>query len=105
LNVCPVLTVCDVTLIFCALFHLNVTEKSKSKEKSAADKSLWDSWFGSDVLDSLMDPNKKEREDEENLKKEIKASKRAWRKIREERFQFLDANAESDKSEAGPTDY
>jgi hypothetical protein len=87
---------------------LNVTEKSKSKEKTAADMSLWDSWFGADVMDSLMDPNKKEREEEEKLKKDIKASKRAWRKIREERFQFLDANAESEsKAEEGegPKDY
>jgi len=83
-------------------------EKSKSKEKTAADMSLWDSWFGADVMDSLMDPNKKEREEEEKLKKDIKASKRAWRKIREERFQFLDANAESEsKAEEGegPKDY
>ena len=38
-----------------------------------------------------MDPNKKEREEEEKLKKEVKASKRAWRKIRKERFAFLDS--------------
>jgi hypothetical protein len=37
-----------------------------------------------------MDPNKKEREEEKKLKKEVKASKRAWRKIRKERFRFLD---------------
>ena len=38
-----------------------------------------------------MDPNKKEREEEENLRKDVKASKKHWRKIRQERFQFLDA--------------
>lgn len=44
-----------------------------------------------ETLDMIMDPNKKEREEEQKLKKEVKASKRAWRKIRKQRFAFLDA--------------
>jgi len=43
----------------------------------------------------IMDPNKKEREEEEKLKKEVRASKKQWRKIRQERFQFLDSNMEA----------
>lgn len=43
----------------------------------------------------IMDPNKKEREEEESLKKEVRASKKQWRKIRQERFQFLDSNMET----------
>ena len=42
-----------------------------------------------------MDPNKKEREEEENVKREVRASKKQWRKIRQERFQFLDSNMEA----------
>jgi len=41
-------------------------------------------------FESIVDPNKKEREEEERIKKEVRASKKAWRKIREERFKFLD---------------
>lgn len=49
-----------------------------------------------DAYDMIMDPNKKEREEEESLRKEVKASKKQWRKIRQERFQFLDADKEAD---------
>lgn len=40
----------------------------------------------------LEDPNKKEREEEQKLRKEVKASKKQWRSIRKQRFSFLDAN-------------
>jgi len=40
----------------------------------------------------LEDPNKKEREEEQKLRKEVKASKKQWRAIRKQRFSFLDAN-------------
>ena len=43
----------------------------------------------------IIDPNKNEREDEEKLWKDVKASKRQWRKIRKQRFAFLDAGNES----------
>lgn len=48
-----------------------------------------------ETLEMIMDPNKKEREEEESLKKEVRASKKQWRKIRQERFQFLDSNMET----------
>lgn len=48
-----------------------------------------------EALELIMDPNKKEREEEENLKREVKASKKQWRKIRQERFSFLDSNLEN----------
>ena len=41
----------------------------------------------------MMDPNRKEREEEEKLRKDVKASKKQWRRcIRQERFLFLDAD-------------
>ena len=40
-----------------------------------------------------MDPNKKEREAEEAMRREVKASKKQWRAIRKERFGFLDTNS------------
>ncbi|KAL7484409.1 hypothetical protein ACHAW6_010050 [Cyclotella cf. meneghiniana] len=64
-------------------------EKMKTTEKVQADRSLWNQWI-TEPFESIMDPNKKEREEEERIKKEVKASKKAWRKIREERFKFLD---------------
>ena len=54
----------------------------------------------SEALDMIMDPNKKEREEEEKLRTEVKASKKQWRMIRKERFAFLDANS-SGKSTVG----
>jgi hypothetical protein len=63
----------------------------KTKEKIEADKSLWNQWVAG-PFESIVDPNKNEREEEERIKKEVRASKKAWRKIREERFKFLDAN-------------
>lgn len=73
--------------------RLATIESSRRAEKEEATKSLWDSLFidPQETLDLIMDPNKKEREEEKKLKKEVKASKRAWRKIRKERFAFLDA--------------
>mmetsp|Transcript_9490 Transcript_9490/g.13452 ORF Transcript_9490/g.13452 Transcript_9490/m.13452 type:complete len:770 (+) Transcript_9490:54-2363(+) len=70
--------------------YLEEVEKSRLNEKNDFNSSVWNSFF---ALDNFMDPNKKEREEEELLKKEVRASKRAWRKIRKERFTFLDVSA------------
>jgi len=69
-------------------------EISRTKEKEDTTKSLWDAVFTdpNEAFDLIMDPNKKEREEETRLRKQVKASKKAWRKIREQRFKFLDAN-------------
>lgn len=69
-------------------------EEKLSEEKKEAEASLWDSFLQAptDLADMVMDPNKKEREEEEKMKKEVKASKKQWRKIRQERFAFLDSN-------------
>jgi len=66
-----------------------MNKEQKKTEKVEAERSLWDQWIV-DPFESVVDPNKKEREEEEKIKKEVRASKRAWRKIREERFKFLD---------------
>ena len=64
--------------------------KQKMKtEKAEAERTLWDQWV-MEPFESIVDPNKKEREEEEKTKKELLASKRAWRKIRKERFKFLE---------------
>jgi hypothetical protein len=58
---------------------------------------MWDMVMAAptEAFDMIMDPNKKEREEEEKLRKEVKASKKQWRMIRKERFGFLDANSNS----------
>jgi len=85
---------------------LREAESRLSEEKKDAEESLWDSFMcgggPTDAYDMIMDPNKQEREEEENLRREVKASKKQWRKIRHDRFQFLDTN--KNKSEgATPT--
>jgi len=69
-------------------------DKRLQSEKSEAEKSMWDLVIAAptEAIDMIMDPNKKEREEEEKLRKEVKASKKQWRIIRKERFAFLDAN-------------
>lgn len=74
--------------------RLATIEDTRKKEKEETTKSLWDAIFDdpNEAFDLIMDPNKKDREMEARLRKQVKASKRAWRKIRQERFKFLDAN-------------
>jgi hypothetical protein len=62
---------------------------------------LWDILLAApaEAYDMIMDPNKKEREEEEKVRREVKASKRAWRGIRKERFAFLDATGDEKKME------
>lgn len=57
-----------------------------------SEKSMWDSIVSGpqEALDMIMDPNKKERMEEEKTRGEVKAAKKAWRQIRKERFAFLD---------------
>ena len=43
-----------------------------------------------EAFDTILDPAKKEREEEAKLRKEVKASKKQWRMIRKQRFAFLD---------------
>jgi hypothetical protein len=63
-------------------------ELAKSDEKKKAEKSLWDSL--GEVYDMVVDPSRKEREEEQKLRQEVRQSKKNWRRIREERFPFLD---------------
>jgi hypothetical protein len=82
-----------------------VSEKRLKSEKDDAEKSMWDLVIAAptEALDMIMDPNKKEREEEEKLRKEVKASKKEWRTIRKERFGFLDINGDSVKSSGSVT--
>mmetsp|Transcript_16471 Transcript_16471/g.33132 ORF Transcript_16471/g.33132 Transcript_16471/m.33132 type:complete len:844 (+) Transcript_16471:155-2686(+) len=68
------------------IFRNKQMQKTEAVE---AEKSLWDQ-FILEPFESIVDPNKKEREEEERIKKEVRASKKAWRKIRNDRFKFLD---------------
>jgi hypothetical protein len=77
-----------------------ITESKLKTEKSEAEKSMWDNFLEApqEVYDMVMDPSKKEREEEEKLRKEVKASKKQWRRIRRERFAFLDSDGGDQKS-------
>eukprot|EP00545_Synedropsis_sp_CCMP1620_P006717 CAMPEP_0119015918 /NCGR_PEP_ID=MMETSP1176-20130426/11720_1 /TAXON_ID=265551 /ORGANISM="Synedropsis recta cf, Strain CCMP1620" /LENGTH=751 /DNA_ID=CAMNT_0006969243 /DNA_START=15 /DNA_END=2270 /DNA_ORIENTATION=- len=88
------------------LKKITKTEQRVKKETKEAESSLWDQVFvaPNDAYDMVMDPNKKEREEEENMRKEVKASKKQWRKIRQERFGFLDSAQQSTtRSQAAET--
>jgi hypothetical protein len=63
-------------------------ELAKTDEQKEAEKSLWDSL--GEVYDMVVDPSRKEREEEQKLRQEVRQSKKNWRRIREERFPFLD---------------
>lgn len=87
--------------------RMRIRENAKrlKSEKDEAEKSMWDVVVSSpqEAIDLIMDPNKKEREEEQKLRQEVKASKRKWRAIRKDRFSFLDAStaASSGASLAG----
>jgi len=80
-----------------ALDRVQRAENMNDSEREEAEKSLWESFLlaQSEALEMIMDPNKKERDEEETLKREVKASKKQWRRIRNERFKFLDLNIDS----------
>lgn len=67
-------------------------ERARNQDALDAEKTVWDYLADApaDAFDMIMDPNRKAREAEENLRHEVKASKKAWRKARTERFPFLD---------------
>lgn len=81
---------------------VRAAEAMKQKEQKEAEHSLWESIVNapSEAFDMIMDPNKKERQQEEKLRNEVKASKKRWRMIRQERFAFLDADVPIDKRAA-----
>lgn len=74
------------------LYFLSL-EKRLEDEKEQAEKSIWDAFVNGpmEAYDMIMDPNKKEREQEAKLRQEVKASKKQWRMIRKQRFAFLDS--------------
>ena len=79
---------------------VETAEAVKTKEeKEAAEKSLWESF--ADVYDMVVDPNRKEREEEQRYRAEVKQSKKQWRRIRHERFPFLDVDADEKKVDDG----
>jgi len=81
------------------LAKVKASEVLKSKQKMEAERSLWDSFVSApqDALDFIVDPNRKEREEEEALRKEVKQSKKRWRRVRQERFSFLDSDFGSEE--------
>ena len=84
---------------------VRAAEMLKKKEKTDAEQSMWDSIVNAptEAIDMLLDPNRKEREEEERLRAEVKASKKRWRMIRQERFAFLDADPISKEEKKSDT--
>jgi len=76
---------------------LNIIENRKNSEKYLLSKSLLGLIMSDpkEAIDFIMDPNKKDREEEERTRREVKTSRKAWRKVREERFKFLDLGNDS----------
>jgi len=74
--------------------RLKSIDTMRRAEKEEVSKILWDTLLSdpSEALNIIMDPSKKERDEEIRLKKEVKASKKVWRTIREQRFKRLDTN-------------
>ena len=74
------------------VYSISVDKFKELKETEEGEKTLWDALINGpqEALDMIMDPNKKERQEEEKLRKEVKISKKAWRAIRKERFAFLE---------------
>ena len=68
-------------------------------ENEEGEKSLWDAFLSGpqEAFDMIMDPNKKEREEEEKIRKDVKIAKKTWRAIRKERFAFLDNGTTDEK--------
>jgi len=68
-------------------------EELRKTEKETAEKSLWTQFLNAptSAYEMIADPNKTEREEQEMMRKEVKASKKQWRRIRHERFSFLDS--------------
>jgi len=65
------------------------SDQERRIEKADTDKPVWDQ-FIFEPLESIIYPHKKERIVEEKMWKELRASTLAWKKIREERFKFID---------------
>ena len=77
--------------------RVKASETAKSKEKKQAEQSIFESILNApaEAFDMILDPNRKDREEEQKLRKEVKASKKRWRMIRSERFAFLDTDAKA----------
>lgn len=77
-----------------------ILESEKNMRNTEVIKPIWDQLVLDPLesfnqllvepLEELIDPSKKKREVEERIKKEVRAGKNAWKKIREEKFKFLD---------------
>jgi hypothetical protein len=89
-----------LTQCFSAADHL---EKDGYDAGEDDEKSMWDTLVNGpqEALDMIMDPNKKERQEEEKTRQEVKAAKKTWRAIRKERFAFLDHGANDEKKMSG----
>ena len=91
----------EIRRVYCILFMLFSADKLEEGlvANEEGEKSIWDALVSGpqEALDMIMDPNKREREEEEKTTKEVKAAKKAWRAIRKERFPFLDDIANDEK--------
>jgi hypothetical protein len=74
--------------------RVQAAEVMKTTEKKQAEQSMFDSILNApaEAFDMILDPSRKDREEEQKLRKEVEASKKRWRMIRAERFAFLDTD-------------
>ena len=79
---------------FVIINDLEKAEKAEVKELEETPDCFTMSFC---TLGDIMDPNRSEREEEESAKREVRESKKAWRRIREDRFKFLAASSGTDK--------
>lgn len=79
---------------FVIINDLEEAEKAEVKELEETPDCFTMSFC---TLGDIMDPNRSEREEEESAKREVRESKKAWRRIREDRFKFLAASSGTDK--------
>jgi hypothetical protein len=75
--------------------HVERALRAKHNENEEAAKDMWAS-FG-EVYDMVVDPSRKDREAEHRFRKAVKQSKKAWRRVRQERFPFLDMDIDEKK--------
>lgn len=71
-------------------------ENMRQAEKEEASNSLWESFLSNpaEALYLIVDPNKRDRDFAQKMRREVKASKKAWTRIRASKFKFLDNDSD-----------
>lgn len=75
--------------------HVEKAERARHNQNEETSKDMWGSL--GEAYDMVVDPNRKDREEEQRFRKTVKQSKKAWRRIRQDRFAFLDLESNEEK--------